>query len=210
MKALVVGAALVCVVSLAGCASAPQPDVGGGLEPGTCRDARFKGRYEPGANRGVRRFSLFARVCGGGQVLFEVKGPVGGAALIAELSIGQDAHLMFPGKRLVVHGPDREDFWRRWTDVPLSGAVIAGLTGSPPGGGRSAHGSWTIEVDPPRAGRRLPSRVSAESAAGDRLVLRLTDEGPARGAARLPAPPRPEDWTVRDERGAPAGGDGDE
>ncbi len=180
------------LVVLAGCATTRRPVATG---PDGCLDADYRGSFREAARPDdPRNFRMSARVCGPGTpVVLELRGAVGGAALVAAVRPGEDVRLLFPSRRLYADGPDEPDFWRRFTGVALDGRLLRGLAdeGASAGdGGWQAPPGWTAEIAPAPAGERLPARLEARSAAGDGLRLEKTRERPSRAPAAWPEVPR--------------------
>lgn len=167
---------------LAACATTPArrvpPSASG------CHDLGYRGLYTAVDPPAKRRFKVRARACAEGPMVLEVRGLVGGPALVAGVADGR-ARLLFPGRREAVEGPDLPAFWQRWVGVPLSGGLLRGRDAFGQASGEML-GEWRVTVRP---GGRYPLRVKARSAAGEQLELERRSVVPAPGPPALPPVP---------------------
>lgn len=155
-------------------------------DPG-CVDVVYRGAFSSAEPRSTRKFRLAARVCPDGSALLEFRGAVGGAALIAGLDGRGQARLLFPSRRIAVDGPDRPEFWLRWTGIALDGQLIPRPSGDPSPIPPALPG-WEVEIQPAEGGG-LPAEISARNREGQALTLTRNRFKPASGMAAWPAIP---------------------
>ncbi|RMG47537.1 MAG: hypothetical protein D6718_03395 [Acidobacteria bacterium] len=168
-----------------GCAVRP-PAAGRTPSAGDCVDAAYRGRYvSPEGKR--RRFTLRARVCGDAPSVLEIRGIVGGPALVVAIE-KERTRLLLPSERLVVDAPASDSrAWRRELGLPLSGRLLLELLR----GGAERAGRWRVvervrDGDPD--GRLTPGGV-ARHPSGARIELRKTQEAPSPRPGAWPAVP---------------------
>ncbi|UCF68571.1 MAG: hypothetical protein JSV80_04550 [Acidobacteriota bacterium] len=193
--------ALFVCVSLFGCAARarviPPPTSG-------CLDGAFKGRYFPAsaehADEKPRRFELRARVCEAGRLVVELRGIVGGPALVVAVE-GPRALMILPRERRAITGPaDATTFWTREIGLPLSGALLRRMASG--SGGETHVSGWSLRPVSGATEGRLPSGWRAVHVSGDRFELRKTAERPALGPAAWPTIPEGFETTVAKGHGS--------
>ena len=78
----------------------------------------------------MSRFRVRALVCATGPSVIEVRGIVGGPALVAAVDDTR-ALLMLPSERIAYRGaPEDASFWQDAIGIPVSGQLLATLTGA--------------------------------------------------------------------------------
>ena len=167
----------------------------GDAAPGGCREAFYRGRYQPGpagpeaGDRGPRSFRASVRRCADGALLVELRGAVGGSQLLAGVRDGQ-ARLVLAGERTVVDGRDTPALWERWTGLPISGALLTAALDATGGGeaGRESAG-WRVRVPAGAPGETFPARAEADGPGGARIELERLSERPARTTTAWPEVP---------------------
>jgi hypothetical protein len=135
-----------------------------------CYDVVYEGHFDPTGEQDRRFLRLFLRGCrdGGGPVVFEVRGRVGGPVVAGAVGSGR-LLLLFPRDRRAVRGVDDPAVWRRWAGVPVEESLLRRTLSASTAAGRVEKlGGWRIEV---LAGAGEELRVEARSEAGDRLTL---------------------------------------
>ncbi len=180
-------------IAAAGCsARAARP---GSVDAGTCREASYRGRYQPGAGapegaeRGPRSFRASVRRCADGALLVELRGAVGGSQLLAAVRDGQ-VRLVLAGDRTVVDGPDVPALWERWTGLPISGTLLtAALDATQGGQSERAAAGWRVTVPAGAPGETFPARADATGPGGARIELERQSERPARATTTWPEVP---------------------
>lgn len=175
--------ALLVALAMAGCARHRPAALPRAAD---CVDAAYRGRYRP-AEGAERRFTVRARVCRDAPTYIEVRGLVGGPALVVALGKGR-MRLLLPRDRLVIDAaPDDPEPWRAEVGLPLTGRLLSALLR----GGRGRVGAWSLRRVPAGKGERLPLRLTARHPGGDRIELSKTREAPAPRAVAWPEiPPR--------------------
>lgn len=180
-------------LAAAGCsARAAKP---GEAAPGGCREAFYRGRYQPGSaapeagERGPRSFRASVRRCADGALLIELRGAVGGSQLLAGVRDG-GARLVLAAERTVVDGRDTPALWERWTGLPINGALLAAALDAA-GGGRTEReaAGWLVRVPAGTPGETFPARAEADGPGGARIELERQSERPARATIAWPEVP---------------------
>jgi hypothetical protein len=164
-------------------------------EPGGCREAFYRGRYQPGptaqeaGDRASRSFRASVRRCPDGALLVELRGAVGGSQMLAAVRDGR-VRLVLAGQRAVVDGPDTPALWERWTGLPISGALLtAALDAAGGGEGDREAAGWRVRVPAGAPGEAFPARAEARGPGGARIELERQSERPSRAPATWPEVP---------------------
>jgi hypothetical protein len=154
-----------------------------------CHDVTYEGHFDPAGEEDRRFLRLFVRGCrdGGGPVVFEVRGRVGGPVVAGAVGGGR-LLLLFPRERRAVRGADDPAVWRRWAGVPVEESLLRRTLSAGTAGGRVEQlGAWRVEV------QNQPGeswRVEARSESGDRLTLERERQEPVERRPAWPEVPK--------------------
>lgn len=179
MKCFLLGVGWLCLSI--GCATvriqAPTPAPFG-------TQAAYSVQYFPDKQSRPQKFRVRVGLGQDGLVLLEVRGFAGPAALIGAAVDGR-ARIVLSNQRQVFDGADTEQFWARFTGVPVSGGLLRDLLQPDPTASANRNvAGWDVRSIEIVAADRFPRqlRLSRDTS---QLELRLTELG---------ALPKPPEW----------------
>ncbi len=146
--------------------------------------AAYSVQYSPDKQSRPQKFRVRVGLGQDGLVLLEVRGFAGPAALIGAAVDGR-ARIVLSSRHQVFDGADTEQFWAKFTGVPVSGGLLRDLLQADlPANADRKVGGWDVRSLEVVAADRFPRqlRLSRDTA---RLELRLTELG---------ALPKPPEW----------------
>jgi hypothetical protein len=206
VRGLLAAAALIAAGALlTACRSTVPVRVAGPAAPdAVCQDVRYRGHFHSAdPEQGRRSVRLLLRGCrdGGGPVVFEVRGRVGGAVLAGAAGGGRIL-LLFPRDRRAVRGPDAPAVWRRWAGLPVEERLLRQALKAESLIGRTRRvGPWQVSV---MRGEKRELTVEARSRDGDLLTLRREEVEPVDHRPAWPrVPERFEVVSATDVEGVP-------